>query len=190
MLEARIDNNQLRELTKNLELTERRLQNLAVKVFKASAKDFSNKVIKRASNEQKISIKKLKQRIKQFVISDLKIKVFNGLFRVGITNWRARQIGKVRKGGKIRKGGRKGVEYGAPGAKKFRENAFIITSKKKDGSPGGKVAFKRVGKDRLPIQKQVDDIDVVIEPILESEIENFFNIFTDRFNKECSKYIN
>ena len=54
MLEARIDNNQLRELTKNLELTERRLQNLAVKVFKASAKDFSNKVIKRASNEQKI----------------------------------------------------------------------------------------------------------------------------------------
>lgn len=189
MFEARIDNNQLRELTRELDLTERVLNNLAVKVFKAAAKDFSKKVIKRANTEQKISIKKLKQRIKQFVINDLKIKIFSGFYRVGLTNWRARQLGKVRKGGKRRSGGRKGVEYGAPGAKRFRQDAFIITSKKKDGSDGGKVAFKRVGKSRLPIQKQVDDIDDVIEPILGSEVENFYSIFNSRFNKECSKYL-
>lgn len=189
MFEARIDNSQLADLTKNLELTGRQLNNIAVKVFKLSAKDFSKKVIKRANSEQKISIKKLKQRIKQFVINDLKIKIFNGFYRVGITNWRARQLGKVRKGGKRRSSGRKGVEYGAPGARKFRQDAFIMTSKKKDGSDGGKVAFKRVGKSRLPIQKQVDDIDEVIAPILESEVENFYSIFAAKFEKECRKYI-
>lgn len=189
MFEARIDNNQLKELTRELELTERKLHNIAVRVFKTSAKDFSKKVIKRANTEQKISIKKLKQRIKQYVINDLKIKIFNGLFRVGITNWAARQIGKAKPGRKRTTGGRKGVSYGAPGAKRFRENAFIITSKRKDGSDGGKVAFKRQGRERLPIVKQVDDIDGVITPILESEVENFYSIFASRFNKECLKYI-
>lgn len=189
MFEARIDNNQLNNLTKELELTERQIHNIAVRVFKASAKDFSNKVIKRANTEQKISKKKLKQRIKQFVINDLKIKIFNGFYRVGITNWAARQLGKVKAGRKRKTGGRKGVTYGAPGAKRFREDAFIITSKRKDGSDGGKVAFKRLGRERLPIIKQVDDIDDVITPILESEIENFYTIFASRFNKEYIKHI-
>lgn len=189
MFEARIDNNQLQELTKELDLTERKLHNMAVRVFKTSAKDFSKKVIKRANTEQKISIKKLKQRIKQFVINDLKIKIFSGLYRVGITNWAARQIGKAKSGRKRKSGGRAGVSYGAPGAKRFRESAFIITSKRKDGSDGGKVAFKRQGRERLPIVKQVDDIDSVITPILESEVENFYSIFAARFNKEYLKYV-
>ena len=51
MFEARIDNTQLKELTKELELDQRKLNNIAVKVFKASAKDFSKKVIKRANAE-------------------------------------------------------------------------------------------------------------------------------------------
>lgn len=189
MLEARIDNSQLQGLIRDLDLTERQILNIAKKVFKMSAKDFSKRVIKRANNEYKISQKKLKERIKQFVINDLKIKIFNGFYRVGLTHWRARQIGKVKKGGKRRNTGRGGIEYGAPGKKQFRPGAFIITSKKKDGSPGGKVAFKRTGSARLPIQKQVTDIDETITPILESEVENFYNIFSARFDKECSKYL-
>lgn len=189
MFEARIENSQLNELTRGLELSVRQLNNIAVKVFKASAKDFSKKVIKRANTEQKISIKKLKQRIKQFVINDLKIKIFNGLYRVGLTNWAARQVGKRATSKRKKTGGRKGVSYGAPGAKRFREDAFIITSRRKDGSPGGKVAFKRQGRERLPIVKQVDDIDGVITPILESEVENFYSIFASRFDKECLKYL-
>lgn len=190
MLEARIDNTQLENLNRDLQLSQRDLINIATKVFKMSAKDFSKKVIKRANSEYKISQKKLKERIKQFVINDLKIKIFSGFYRVGITNWRARQIGKVKKGGKVRKNTRGGVEFGAPGAKQFRQGAFILTSKKKDGSPGGKVAFKRIGKERLPIQKQVTDIDKVIEPILETEVESFYKIFSVRFDKECIKYLN
>lgn len=189
MLEARIDNSQLQRLIRDLDLTERQILNIAKKVFKMSAKDFSKRVIKRANNEYKISQKKLKERIKQFVINDLKIKIFNGFYRVGLTHWRARQIGKVKKGGKRRNTGRGGIEYGAPGKKQFRPGAFIITSKKKDGSPSGKVAFKRTGSARLPIQKQVTDIDETITPILESEVENFYNIFSARFDKECSKYL-
>lgn len=189
MLEARIDKTQLNDLVKDLKLSERQLLNLAKKVFKMSAKDFAKIVIKRANNEYKISQKKLKERIRQFVINDLKIKIFNGFYRVGLTHWRARQIGKVRKGGKIRNNGRGGVEYGAPGKREFRPGAFIITSKKKDGSPGGKVAFKRTGSARLPIQKQVTDIDEVITPILESEVENFYNTFSARFDRECIKYL-
>lgn len=189
MFEARIDNKQLQELIKELKLTERTIHNIAVRAFKISAKDFSNKVIKRANSEQKIAIKKLKQRIKQYVISDLRIKVFSGLYRVGLTNWAARQVGKAKSGRKRKSGGRAGVSYGAPGAKRFRENAFIITAKRKDGSDGGKVAFKRQGRERLPIIKQVDDIDEVITPILESEVENFYTIFASRFNKEYLKYV-
>ena len=189
MLEARIDNKQLNNLTKDLNLTEKQLLNIAKKVFKMSAKDFSKKVIKRANSEQKIAIKKLKERIKQFVINDLKIKIFNGFYRVGLTHWRARQIGKVKKGGKRRKTSRAGVEFGAPGQRQLRPGSFIITAKKKDGSDGGKVAFKRTGSARLPIQKQVTDIDEVITPILESEVDNFYKIFAARFDKECIKYL-
>lgn len=190
MFEAKIENYQLKELIKELQLTERNLHNLSVKVFKSAAKDFSNKVIKRANAEQKISIKKLKQRIKQYVINDLKIKIFSGFFRVGVTNWAARQLGKRKAGQKRKTGGRKGVEYGAPGAKRFIENAFIVNSKRKDGSTGGKIAFKRIGRARLPVAKQVDNIDDVITPILESEVEEFYNIFAFRFKKECLKYAN
>lgn len=189
MLEARIDNTQLNKLVKGLELTEKQLLNIAKKVFKMSAKDFSKTIIKRANNEVKISQKKLKERIKQFVINDLKIKIFSGFYRVGLTHWRARQIGKIKKGSRRRKSGRAGVEYGPPGKREFRPGAFIITSKKKDGSPGGKIAFKRTGKARLPIQKQVADIDDAITPILESEVENFYKIFSARFDKECSKLL-
>ena len=189
MLEAHIDNKQLNNLVKDIKLSERQLLNIAKKVFKMSAKDFAKKVIKRANSEYKISQKKLKERIRQFVINDLKIKIFNGFYRVGLTHWRARQIGKVKKGGRMRKGGRGGVEYGAPGQRQFRAGAFIYTSKKKDGSPGGKVAFKRTTNARLPIQKQVTDIDETITPILESEVDNFYNTFTARFDRECIKYL-
>lgn len=189
MFEARIDNTQLNNLVKDLELTQLQIINIAKKVFKMSAKDFAQKVIKRANNEYQISQKKLKERIRQYVINDLKIKIFNGFYRIGLTHWRARQIGKIRKGGKRRSTGRAGVEYGAAGQRQFRPGAFIFTSKKKDGSPGGKVAFKRTGSARLPIQKQVTDIDDVITPILESEVENFYNIFSARFDRECIKYL-
>lgn len=189
MLEAHIENTQLNELIKGLDLTEQQIINLAKKVFKISAKDFSKNVIKKANSEYKISQKKLKERIKQFVINDLKIKIFSGFYRIGLTHWRARQVGKIRKGSKRRNKGREGVEFGAPGAKQFRQGAFIVTSKKKDGSAGGKVAFKRVGKERLPIQKQVTDIDEYIEPILESEVNNFYKIFSSRFDKECMKVL-
>ena len=189
MLEAHIENTQLNELIKGLDLTEQQIINLAKKVFKISAKDFSKNVIKKANSEYKISQKKLKERIKQFVINDLKIKIFSGFYRIGLTHWRARQVGKIRKGSKRRNKGRGGVKFGAPGAKQFRQGAFIVTSKKKDGSAGGKVAFKRVGKERLPIQKQVTDIDEYIEPILESEVNNFYKIFSSRFDKECMKVL-
>ena len=189
MLEAHIENTQLNELIKGLDLTEQQIINLAKKVFKISAKDFSKNVIKKANSEYKISQKKLKERIKQFVINDLKIKIFSGFYRIGLTHWRARQVGKIRKGSKRRNKGRGGVEFGAPGAKQFRQGAFIVISKKKDGSAGGKVAFKRVGKERLPIQKQVTDIDEYIEPILESEVNNFYKIFSSRFDKECMKVL-
>ena len=185
MLEAHIDNKQLKDLTNGLNLTEKQLLNLAKKVFKMSAKDFAKKVIKRANSEYKISQKKLKERIKQFVINDLKIKIFSGFYRVGLTHWRARQLGKARK----RRSARSGVEYGAPDNRQLRAGAFIITSKRKDGSPGGKVAFKRTSSARLPIQKQVTDIDEVITPILESEVENFYNTFSARFDRECIKYL-
>lgn len=189
MLEAHIENTQLNELIKGLDLTEQQIINLAKKVFKISAKDFSKNVIKKANSEYKISQKKLKERIKQFVINDLKIKIFSGFYRIGLTHWRARQVGKIRKDSKRRNKGRGGVEFGAPGAKQFRQGAFIVTSKKKDGSAGGKVAFKRVCKERLPIQKQVTDIDEYIEPILESEVNNFYKIFSSRFDKECMKVL-
>jgi hypothetical protein len=189
ILEARIDSAQLNNLNRDLDITGATLLNLATKVFKLSAKDFSKKVIKRANSECKISIKKLKERIKQYVISDLKIKIFNGFYRIGITNWNARQIGKISKGSRRNKNGRKGVEYGAPGQRRFRDNAFIISAKKKDGTAGGRIAFKRTTNKRLPIQKQVDDIDSVIEPILESETDNFYQIFAQRYDKECIKYL-
>ena len=189
MFEAHIDNTQLNNLVKDLELTERQLLNIAKKVFKMSAKDFAKKVIKRANSEYQISQKKLKERIRQYVINDLTIKIFNGFYRVGLTHWRARPIGKIRKGGKRRKNGRGGVEFGAAGQRQFRPGAFIYTSKKKDGSPGGKVAFKRTGSARLPIQKQVADIDDAITPILESEVDNFYSTFSARFDKECIKYL-
>lgn len=186
MFEAHINNSQLKGLIQGLDLTQKQILNIATKVFKLSAKDFSKKVIKRANSEQKIAIKKLKQRIKQFVINDLKIKVFSGFYRVGLTSWQARQVGK---GKRKRKSGHAGVEYGAPGNKRFRQGAFIVASKKKDGSAGGKVAFKRVGKNRLPIQKQVDNIDDVIEPILEDEVYNFYDIFAQRFDREVQKVL-
>ena len=189
MLEAHIDNTQLNNLVKDLELTNVQILNLAKKVFKMSAKDFAKKVIKRANNEYQISQKKLKERIRQYVINDLTIKIFNGFYRVGLTHWRARQIGKVKKGGRRRISTRAGVEFGAASKRELRPGAFIITSKKKDGSPGGKVAFKRTGNARLPIQKQVTDIDDVITPILEAEVENFYNTFSARFDRECIKYL-
>ena len=189
MFEAHIDNTQLNNLVKDLELTERQLLNIAKKVFKMSAKDFAKKVIKRANSEYQISQKKLKERIRQYVINDLTIKIFNGFYRVGLTHSRARQIGKIRKGGKRRKNGRGGVEFGATGQRQFRPGAFIYTSKKKDGSPGGKVAFKRTGSACLQMQKQVADIDDAITPILESEVDNFYSTFSARFDKECIKYL-
>ncbi len=189
MFEAHIDSKQLNNLTKDLELTQLQILRLAKKVFKNSAKDFAKKVIKRANSEYQIAQKKLKERIRQYVINDLKIKIFSGFYRIGLTHWRARQIGKIKKGQKRRSSGRGGVEFGAAGQRQFRPGAFIITSKRKDGSPGGKVAFKRTGSARLPIQKQVTDIDDVITPILESEVENFYKIFSARFNRECTKYL-
>ena len=81
------------------------------------------------------------------------------------------------------------MEFGTAGQRQFRPGAFIYTSKKKDGSPGGKVAFKRTGSARLPIQKQVADIDDAITPILEFEVDNFYSTFSARFDKECIKYL-
>ena len=188
MLEAHIDNKQFNDLIKNLDLTAGQIINLSKKVFKMSAKDFSKRVIKRANSEYKISQKKLKERIRQFVISDLKIKIFSGFYRIGLTHWRAKQIG-IKKGGRRRTNGRAGVEYGAPGNRQFRQGASIYTSKKKDGSPGGKVALKRTTSARLPLQKQVTDIDETITPILEAEVENFYKIFAARFDRECIKYL-
>lgn len=57
MLEAHIENTQLNELIKGLDLTEQQIINLAKKVFKISAKDFSKNVIKKANSEYKISQK-------------------------------------------------------------------------------------------------------------------------------------
>lgn len=189
MFEAHIDRTQLANLTKDIQLSQRKLLSLATKVFKMSAKDFSKKVIKRVNTEQKISQKKLKQRIKQFVINDLRIKIFSGFYRVGITNWNAKQVGK-RKKNKKQKSSRGGVEFGAPGFRQFRQGAFIVHSKKKDGTAGRKVAFKRMGKEPLPIEKQVADINYVVEPVLIDEVDNFYSIFSARFNKEVEKVLN
>jgi len=190
MLEVRIDNNQLNALIKDLELSQRQILNIAKKVFKRSAKDFSKNVINKANNEHKIAKAKLKERIRQFVINDLKIKIFSGFYRIGITHWRARQLGKPRKGSKRRNTTRGGVEFGGPSKRQFIKSAFIVNSKRKDGSAGNRIAFKRVGKSRLPIAKQVAEIDDIITPILENEVDTFYKIFASNFDRECIKYLN
>ena len=200
MLEAYIDSVQLRRLNYELNLTASELSKIVTKAFKTCAKNFSNNVIKTVNEYYGISKKKLKQRIRQYIIDDLKIKIFSGFYRTGLTNWKARKTTK-------------GVTYGKP-VRKLRKSAFITTMPE-----GGRIAVKRTGVFHKPskgryankiyrrngakhrkgepyqveeLQKQVTEngeIESVIEPILEAETKKFYQLFKKTFDNEVQKYL-
>lgn len=185
MLEYEINDIQLKYLNRQLELYGRNLIKVATKAFKASAKNFVKNVISTIKKNNGITDKKLKQRIRQYVLSDLKIKIFAGFYRTGITNWKARQT-------------KQGVTYGKP-VRKLRKSAFLATMPE-----GGKLAVKRTGeykiaskgrykgKKREILQKQVtenNEIENIIEPILKAETKHFYTVFNKIFDKEVNKFL-
>lgn len=200
MLEIDIDWNQLKKLNRELELTGKDLIKIATKAFKTSAKNFTKNVIKNVRKNNGITEKKLKQRIRQYILSDLKIKIFAGFYRTGITNWQARKT-------------KQGVSYGKP-IRKLRKGAFIATMPE-----GGKIAVKRTGIFKSPskgryankfyqrngknhkkgepyqveiLEKQVtenNEIENAIEPILIAETESFYQVFSKTFDNEAGKYL-
>ena len=122
MLEVSINDVQLKQLNRELELTGRELLKIATKAFKSSAKNFTKNAIKTIKKNYGIADKKLRQRIRQYVIDDLKIKIFAGFYRTGLTNWQARKT-------------KRGVTYGRP--RRLRKGAFIARMPE-----GGKIAVK------------------------------------------------
>ncbi len=199
MLEASINDIQLKQLNRDLELTGRELLKIATRAFKTSAKNFTKNAIKIIKKNYGIADKKLRQRIRQYVIDDLKIKIFAGFYRTGLTNWQARKT-------------KRGVTYGRP--RRLRKGAFIARMPE-----GGKIAVKRTGQYHTPskgryankvyqrntakhkkgepykveiLEKQVtenNEIENVVMPILQNETENFYKIFKKSFESEVNKYL-
>ena len=200
MLEIGIDSVQLSRLNTELELTMRDLLKIATRSFKTCAKNFTKNAIKSVKKSFGIADKKLRQRIRQYVINDLKIKIFAGFYRTGLTNWQARST-------------KRGVTYGKP-VRKLRKGAFIARMPE-----GGRIAVKRTGKYHTPtkgqyankfyqrntakhkkgdpyqveiLEKQVtenNEIESVIQPILEAETKNFYTTFKKAFENEVNKYL-
>lgn len=200
MLEFEIDSAQVNNLNKQLDIDGRALLKIATKAFKASAKNFTKNAIKEVRKYSGIADKKLRQRIRQYILNDLKVKIFAGFYRTGITNWQARKT-------------KQGVSYGKP-VRKLRKGAFIAVMPE-----GGRIAVKRTGVFKEPtkgryankfykrngknhkkgepykvevLEKQVtenNEIESIIEPILKTETEKFYETYNKSFDKEVGKYL-
>lgn len=184
-VKVRIENAQITKLNRDLKLEGKALEKAGSNAFKNAGKTFVKLASDNLSKKFDMTKKVIRSRIKSYVVNVMKVKVFAGLYRLGLTRWSAREV-------------KTGVSYGASGQRQIREHAFIVKASQKSSS---RVAFKRTGsfktaskgryegQKREKLEKQVTDIDDLFLPELEKLSTEFSEMFEKEFNKEARKWI-
>ena len=169
---------EITRVNKDLKLEGQTIRRIEEKAFNQAGKKFLKFAVENLSKKYSFTKRVLKDRIKLYMLNALKAKVFGGLWRLGLTRWKAKKT-------------KKGVTYGASGRRQLREHAFIVKASKKSNS---KVAFKRTGefsiaskgryagKKREKLEKQYADIDDLFIKELDDLSGQFFGIFEREFN--------
>ena len=183
-LKIYIDKSQINAVIKDLNLTYMQAKNLAQKTFKRAVNEFYKRVLSRVNREGDLKKNKAKQRIKKYVFNNMTGKLFNGLFNIGLTNWKNARENK------------RGVSYKYGGETRTRKGAFIRTMPE-----GGEIAVRRTGKYNIAtkgsykgkrremLEKQVEDPLPIFEQILQDEMDNFLNDFINAYSKELDKIV-
>lgn len=181
----KIDDSKLEALNQELNLTKRELISVGKKAFNFAVNTFISTIKKRLRRETSIDKDVIKTRTRKYMYKkDIKAKIFNGLNRINISRWNC----------KITK---RGLSYGARGNKILNRKSWMYTSPR-----GGRKAYERkegakirakygVNKGKLiePYGEAMAEIDSVITPILEEELNNFPTIYEQKFFREYEKFV-
>lgn len=181
----KIDDSKLEALNQELNLTKRELISVGKKAFNFAVNTFVSTIKKRLRRETSIDRDVIETRTRKYMYKkDIKAKVFNGLNRINISRWNC----------KITK---RGLSYGVRGNKILNRKSWMHTSPR-----GGRKAYERkegakirakygVNKGKLiePYGEAMAEIDNVITPILEEELNNFPTIYEQKFFREYEKFV-
>lgn len=166
MIEAKIDREEIEKLRAFFDANQKELDKASNYALSSSIKWLKNQLVKRTAKESRIQQKPLTEKTSKgtsriWTSTNKKEKtarLWFGVRRISLARLNPKQYGKIEKRRKRRKSTKSGVAAGLNHSI-FREGAFLMPIKRKDGS-SAIVPFqvmKRIGRERLPIEKQVFD---------------------------------
>lgn len=183
MIEAKIDKEEIEKLRAFFNATQKQLDNAIYYTLKSTAQWLKSQLIKGTAKESRIQQKPLTEKTSKGTSrfwsevdkKEQSARLWFGTRRISLARLNPKQYGKKTKGRKKgRKASKAGVSAGVGGSI-FREGAFLMPIRKKDGSAAivPYQVMKRVGRERLPLEKQVFDYSdkaVAIEEKLRTQV--------------------
>lgn len=164
VVEIKIEKSQINGLNSYFKATSKQLNRASEVALSETIKWAKNQMVKRVAAAMSLQAKPFTQpngkgtaRIHWSVNkADKSARFWFGLYRISVARFNPRQVGKTKKGRKRKKNAKAGVVAGLKSSI-FCEGAFLMPLKKKDGSKPvvPYQVMKRVGKKRLPIEKEV-----------------------------------
>lgn len=164
MIEANIDKTEIEKLQKFFNATTKQLNSASNYALSDTIKWIRTQLVRRTAKESFIQQKPLTEKTSKGTARvhssvDKKNKtarLWFGTYKISLARLKPRQIGKG--GSNKRKSSRAGVVAGLGGSI-FRQGAFLMPIRKRSGEAAivPYQVMKRVGKDRLPIKKEVFD---------------------------------
>jgi len=195
MIEAKIDKEEIEKLRAFFDANQKELDKASNYALRATITWLKNQLVKRTAKESRIQQKPLTEKTSKgtsriWISTNKKEKsarLWFGVRRISLARLKPKQYGKAEKGKKRRKSSKAGVGAGLNHSI-FREGAFLMPIRKKDGS-AAIVPFqvmKRIGRERLPIEKQVFDYGETalnVEQQLQGEVTK---ILMDKLREKLS----
>jgi len=172
MIKFETSKGDLDKIAREFEADKKEVEKASKRALKKTANWIKTQVVKELSRATGIKQKIIRDRLKVKSLKDLKASVWSGLNRISLMRLDPKQ-------------NKKGVRAG----KLFRQSAFLSPIRKGSSKL---IVYKRRGKERLPVDKQMVDIYEAGKQILESYIdtkawERFLVIFRQEMKFQVLK---